>query len=480
MHRRIAWVIVGVVLATLFVASATIGVLSAWRAPETARADLAEQAEAVATRLDQRILGTTPREQLVGAGCGTLSALREIDCGLVRLDGALQLNARNASETGLPVRVDPAGLEDNQVVSGRSGRVVYAIIPIRASLNARGNPTGFQVIVLSERVRSPLQPVRGWFMLATILTLALGLLAAWLLSRRLTRPLADAQAATQRIAAGDLTARLASDGDPNDELVGLARSINQMAAALERSKVVEQQFLLSVSHDLRTPLTSIRGYAEALGDGTLTDVGKGAAVIEREASRLERLVRDLLDLAKLDARAFRFEPQVLDLAAMAQRAVEALAPGAAAEGVTLSSTLAPLAPDGGDGPPVAVVADRDRLAQVIANLIENALKFATTRVVVSTGMDATTAWLTVADDGPGIAPEDRPHIFERLYVSKHAPVRKEVGSGLGLAIVGELTTAMGGRVEVSANQPHGTVMWLTFPRSVPPGPTAPTPPTAET
>jgi two-component system OmpR family sensor kinase len=453
-HRRIAWVIVGVVLATLAVAGTTIAAISAVRAPEQARRELVREAGALQGRLDRPVAGNTARAELARSGCAVVAILREIDCGVVRRDGSLQLSERNVTETGLPATVDRARLDRGEIVSGRNGSLVYAVVPVRPEAAGRGLLPAEAVIVLSRRTSSPLAPVRGWFVVASAFTVALGLVAARVLSGRLTRPLADATAATRRIAAGDLSARVEARGRSDDELAGLAGSINQMAEALERSRVLEQQFLLSVSHDLRTPLTSIRGYAEALADGTLTDVAKGAAVIEQEAGRLERLVRDLLDLSKLDARSFRLDLQPVDLAAVAVAAAEALRPDAEAGGVTLSAA---------PGPPAVVVGDPDRLAQVVANLVENALKHAAGRVEVTVAVDPVSAWLSVADDGPGIAAEDRPHVFERLYVSRHAPTRREAGSGLGLAIVHELVTAMGGTVQALGNEPRGTRMVAGFP-----------------
>ena len=129
------------------------------------------------------------------------------------------------------------------------------------------------------------------------MVLLVGALVALRLSRRLTQPLREATLATATIAHGDLSVRLPVGGDrPNDELDELALSINAMAAELQRSRDLEQQFLLSVSHDLRTPLTSIRGYAEAISDHTSADPAWAAGVIETEARRLDRLVQDLLDL----------------------------------------------------------------------------------------------------------------------------------------------------------------------------------------
>jgi two-component system sensor histidine kinase BaeS len=227
-----------------------------------------------------------------------------------------------------------------------------------------------------------------------------------------------------------------------------------MAATLERSKALEQSFLLSVSHDLRTPLTSIRGYAEAITDGATSDPGWAAGVILSESRRLERLVRDLLELAKLQARGFSFAPARADLSQLAVEALEGAAPDAASAGVRLGSQCPG---------PVPVLVDRDRMAQVLANLVENAMKYATSSVQVGTQAAQGVALAWVDDDGPGIAADDRPHVFERLYVTKREPRRKEIGSGLGLAIVHELVTAMGGTVTAEGAPSGGARMVVRLP-----------------
>ena len=230
-----------------------------------------------------------------------------------------------------------------------------------------------------------------------------------------------------------------------------------MAEVLERSKGVERQFLLSVSHDLRTPLTSIRGYAEAIADGALPDPAEGGHIILSEARRLERLVGDLLDLAKLESRSFALTLGPVDLVDVAAGTVDGFRPETGEAGVTMELVT-------GDEPTV-VNGDADRLAQIAANLLQNALKFARSEIRVSVESADGWARLAVSDDGPGIAPEDLPHVFERLYVSRHQPQRKEVGSGLGLAIVRELVTAMGGTVQASAAETGGACLSVLLPLS---------------
>ncbi|MGZ4693328.1 MAG: sensor histidine kinase, partial [Acidimicrobiales bacterium] len=311
-----------------------------------------------------------------------------------------------------------------------------------------------------------------WFIIASVLVLLVGALVAARLSRRLTKPLTDATEATARIAEGDLSVRLPDHGGGStDELDDLARSINEMADSLARSRGLEQQFLLSVSHDLRTPLTSIQGYAEALADGAVPDERAAAGIILAESRRLERLVRDLLDLAKLEARQFSLDLVPVDLDDLVSDSVDGFR--REVEGAGLQLRLAR------SGTHVAAIADPDRLAQVVANLTENALKYASGSITLAVIADPLAPRVEVSDDGPGIASEDLPHVFERLYVTGHQPVRKEVGSGLGLAIVRELVDAMGGTVRAEAAPGGGARMVVTLrPASTPVTAAVPPPPPA--
>jgi two-component system sensor histidine kinase BaeS len=268
--------------------------------------------------------------------------------------------------------------------------------------------------------------------------------------------------AARRIAGGELATRLPDPpAGATDELSDLVRSVNAMAAELQRSRDLEQQFLLSISHDLRTPLTSIRGYAEAISDNTTTDPAWAAGVIGAEAQRLDRLVQDLLDLARLRARSFSLHPAPVDLGEVVRVAAEAFRPDADEAGVQLLVTT----PAG-----ITIHADGERVAQVVANLVQNALKFARAQVSVGVSSAGGTGVVAVDDDGPGIPADDLPHVFERLYVAGHQPVRRESGSGLGLAIVSELVDAMGGQVGAQSSPIGGARLAARFPLAPAPAP----------
>lgn len=457
MRRRVTIAILGTVLATLVVAGlGTLALAGAGARSETER-ELRDQAEATATILTVRrgpVEAEQPRLLLREQFNRVRNALEVDDLGLVVIRGDDSIGAELSDPLPDGVTVEdlqPERLRSGEVVSGSFGRnEVFAAAPISESAASLG------VVVLTRSVERAVGPAFGWFLLASGITIALGAVVSHRLASQVTKPLREATAATARIAGGDLDVRLPEkEGARRDEVEDLSRSINEMARTLQRSRGLEQQFLLSVSHDLRTPLTSIQGYAEAVADGTAPDARAAAGVILTEARRLDRLVQDLLELARLESRQFRLEVVPVDLAAGARRGVEGFRPEAEAAGLAVVVDV----PD----EPVWVGGDPDRLGQVLANLIENALKFAGSRIDVRVVDHPLGPRLEVGDDGPGIAPEDLPHVFERLYVARHEPVRKESGSGLGLAIVRELVEAMGGQVSATAGPDgRGTRMVAVF------------------
>ena len=220
------------------------------------------------------------------------------------------------------------------------------------------------------------------------------------------------------------------------ELASLAESFNHMADELEHARDAERAFLLSVSHELKTPLTAVIGYAEGLADGTI-DADAAAATIAKEAARLDRLVRDILDLARMNKHEFSVRSEPVDLAEVAAECRRRHETQAAAYGIELAL-------DAHDG--AEANGDADRLLQALSNLVENALRVSpaggTVRIVARPGL------LAVEDEGPGLSPDDIPRAFERFFLYSRFAGSRPVGTGLGLAIVDELARAMGGVVDV--------------------------------
>jgi len=435
MTRRITLTMVAVVTGALLVV--TLGTLFVTRleARAQARRELGQQAARLARRIE-----TVQRVGLAGVQV----ALRLEDGAVAcfgpscRTPGALPAGITQ-EDLDLPV------LRRGRAVTGTRGALAFAAAPAPRGEN-------LMVVVLTRRIGSTPQVLGPWFFVLVVGILVAAAAVAANLGRRMTRPLGEARAATRRIAAGDLAARVPEHPGDGDELVELARSINSMAEILERSRGLERQFLLSVSHDLRTPLTSIRGFADALAEGRATDPAQAASVITAETRRLERLVGDLLELAKLDARRFSLDIRSTDVAEVASDTAEGFRPAADAAGVALTVGW------GRGRPGLFASADPDRLAQVLANLIENALKFARSSISVDAGRDAAGLLsVRVTDDGPGITTDELPHVFEPFWRSGRAPTR-QVGSGLGLAIVAELVAAMGGTVRAESAPAGGTSM----------------------
>ncbi len=432
MRRRILLAIVATVALALVLAGTGTYLLLGRQAARTTETNLRSEAEGLSGLID---LARASPNALVGQK-RIVGGLRLEGIAVVAIDRRGMLRGEPPDGVGaadLPMDALRAGI----TISGRHGSLVWAAASVPTD---RG---GAVTVVLTRRAEHPPAPV-GWFLLGSAIALAVAAAVAWWLSSNLTRPLREAHGATIRIAQGDLTARLPEPrAADHDELADLARSINAMAAALERSRGLERQFLLSVSHDLRTPLTSIRGYAEAIADGTAPIAADAARVIGSEAQRLGRLVADLLDLARLDARGFQFELQTVPVAEVVSETGEGFRPAADVAGIDLQVT--------GPGPGALALVDPDRLAQAVANLVENGLKYATGHLWVDTRPDdAGQICISVVDDGPGIPTADLAQIFERLYVADRRPARGAGSSGLGLAIVRELVQAMGGTVHAQS------------------------------
>jgi two-component system phosphate regulon sensor histidine kinase PhoR len=230
--------------------------------------------------------------------------------------------------------------------------------------------------------------------------------------------------------------------------------------AMEAANRVRQDFVANVSHELRTPLTSLRGYAETLLGGGLEDADHREGfvrTIHDQAVRLEALIADLLSLAELERPGAGLRLAALDLREVVERQAAALRPRATAAGLALHV-------EGGE--PVPVEADRARIEQVIANLLDNAVKYTERgEISVMLGGDSDRAWCEVVDTGPGIPHEDQPRIFERFYRVDKARSREKGGTGLGLSIVKHIVQLHGGTVTVRSSPGQGSTFRFEIPRA---------------
>lgn len=434
MRRRIGIALIGMVAASLVLAGLGAIILASVTDRANDEDELREQTDAMRD-LAREIT-------LVQNDSSTENTERQ----LLRLSNTLNLGgigiiviAPNGEEFGtLPPGITREDLNldvirTGAIDSGQKDGLIWAA----GGTNAISG--GQRLVVLTREPDPIIAPAFRWFLLAGAATILVAILVTVRLSRRLVDPVREASETATLIAAGDMSARIDErHAKAGAELADLVGSVNSMAGSLERSRALERQFLLSVSHDLRTPLTNIRGYAEALTDGAADDPAAVGGIIESESRRLERLVGDLLLLARLEGTGFEYTLATHDLRLIVDHTVDGLRPEAGDRGIDLTVR----APDS----PVRATVDHDRFGQVVANLVGNALKFADHHVDVTLWYADEMIHLAVGDDGPGISDGDLPHVFERLYVAQQNPKIKESGSGLGLAIVRELVEGMGGSV----------------------------------
>ena len=447
MRRRLLLAMVGLVAVVLVIAGAGSLILTRNAARNQAQQQLVSEVNSLTS------------SKIESQSLRVLNVLRTT----LKLEDAdvIRINRVGEVVTPLPKNltaqdIDVAAVQSGQTTSGRTGSTVYAVAPVMLSqqelkvLEARSQRhVAFEgtFAVLLTRDVSGLGPSWGYFIVAGGAALLVAALVAWQMSRRMARPLVEAMEATGRIASGELTSRVPVRRGDYPEFASLAGSINDMAQRLDDGRARERHLLLSVSHDLRTPLTSIRGFAEAVHDGAIDDSARAADVIIAESRRLERLVGDLLDLSKLEARQMSIDLRPTDVVEVVTTTAEGFRPATTTNGLVL------VVPGLEHGLPGAtpVMADPDRLAQLLANLLENAITFARTTVTVGLTVDQATGGcvITVEDDGPGITQGDLQRVFERFYRADRGPNRL-MGSGLGLAIVAELAMAMGGTVRAES------------------------------
>ena len=275
---------------------------------------------------------------------------------------------------------------------------------------------------------------------------------AWYLSRRITRPVLGLSKAADEIAEGRYAVAV-PEVPSRDEIGHLTERFRQMAARLSEAEELERNFLMSVSHELRTPLTAIRGHVEALREGLVEDPEARAEsldVISAEADRLERLVGDVLDLAKLDTHRFTLLREEVDMGRLLDRAYASFGEEARRREIDYRCEIS--------ARPV-IVTDGDRVLQIISNLLANAFRWTPDggRVELSLSAENGKIAVAVGDSGPGISPEEWERIFRPFWS------RDGGGTGLGLTIARELAVALGGSIELESEPGKGSRFQLVLP-----------------
>ncbi|GBE57723.1 sensor histidine kinase YycG [bacterium BMS3Abin01] len=320
-----------------------------------------------------------------------------------------------------------------------------------------GQLAGAVIVSKSVSALQPWRPLAGEFLIAALIALAISLLFAVLLARHLSRPLHQITQAAVAVADGDFSKQVTVDSQ--DEIGRLADAFRFMTGEVQKSQQQQRQFVINVSHELKTPLTAITGHVQALRDGVVEGpeaVGRSLEVISTETDRLNRLIEDLLSLAKFDARQFELRNSSFSLDEVLAAVVEGFSREARERQVELGRT-------GEAG--LELTTDQDRLRQILANLVQNALSHtpAGGKVSIEAAGEGDRARITVSDTGAGISSEDLPHVFDRFYRSQGAA--REAGLGLGLAISRELAQAMGGDISARSRPGEGSGFTLTLPLS---------------
>jgi signal transduction histidine kinase len=465
LRGRLALAAIGGLIVAAVVFAAVGGGLVRSQGKAVARAELDRQAKALA--------GIVSAQAEKQATSGVEFALFIDTANLKALIGpnsdisytGLQLTPGGDNPTGEIPSVAAREIDYALLEEGEAQRIDYTLPgesrPTEASAAAvflGGESVG--AILLS---RPPGDPASAWPDVASRVSTAAGLglgvalLLTLLLTSRITRPLTALQSATHRVAGGDLRTELGPTG--TQELDELGSDFNLMVRRLAEREGETREFLMRVTHDLRTPLTAIRGHAAALVDGVVpeADVPRSLSAIEGESGRLESLVADLLDLAKLDAERFDLDLSPVQPAGILDRAFDAMEAEALNRGVAFERGIDDLAP---------VVTDESRVQRIVSNLLDNAIHWTPRGGTVRLEGHAREGGgfsACVSDTGPGIPESEQEQIFE-AFQSQETPDGRR-GSGLGLAISRQLARALGGDVRVESREGAGSRFVLDVPAS---------------
>ena len=388
--------------------------------------------------------------------------------GSLRGIDRLVQRAIGRTESGAPARILPYALADH------TGRVVVAGGPWERGEDVPGAvlDNGVPVIVSGEQVGTVLLLSLEWernafeqryltgvnraLFLGALGGTAIAVLLGALLAGALTRPLREMADASNAMARGQLEQQVPVRSD--DELGELARAFNKMSAELARITSQRRQMTADIAHDLRTPLTVLAGYLEAMEEGALTPSPQRLATMQQEVAGLTRLVEDLRVLSLADADRLELQLEETDIPNLLARVRDLYAPQAQHQNVDLQLHVAPDLP--------ALRLDPARMRQVIGNLVGNALRHTGDGGVVALEAlrhDASGVLLRVRDTGSGIAAEDLPHIFDRFYKSDSARAEGRGASGLGLAIARSLVEMHGGTITAQSAPGQGATFTIRLP-----------------
>lgn len=445
---------------------------------EVHKTELKDRAENIAGSLSGFWTGEAEQTQghgRTGQGTGYGAYLRLLDdiamTDVWIVDRNLDQITRGLGQASLAYNDLPPGAED-VITAAMDGKTMFSenfgvflgvpAVTVAAPIALKSGET-VGVVLLHEQIEN----IRGAtksgliiLLLSMVAAILISFFIAQVLAERFTKPLNDMKTAALKIGGGDYAAK--TGVMQNDEIGQLATVLDDMAKKLDTAskegaklEKLRQDFIANISHELRTPVTVIRGSLEALCDGVVSSpqmVEEYHRQMLSESSYLERLVSDLLDLARLQNSDFAMEMSEVDLKEIANEALRSIRRVADEKNVEIQFFL--------DGKSFDVFGDYGRLRQMLLILLDNAVKFSPNggTVEVSLSVKQNVITLSVRDEGPGIAPEDLPHIFERFYKQRSEENKK--GTGLGLAIAKQIADRHNAIIEVDNRPDGGTEFWL--------------------
>lgn len=357
---------------------------------------------------------------------------------------------------GAPVRTpDGGGMGPGMGMGGMATGRGY----VEREVVVDGAPVGSVRLGFGAPASGAVQQIAwAWIIAAATVALVTALVVSWYVTRRISRPLTRLTATARTFAAGDRAAR----ADPTDvgapgELGELARAFDATAEQVERSEAARRRMAADLAHELRTPLAALQAGLEELRDGLVEPDQERLDALHRQSLRVGRVVEDLAELSAAESASLTLRRTSTDLGRVVEEAVAEARPTLDAAGLTVEAHI---------DDEVVVIGDPDRLHQVIGNLLTNTARHCRPgdAVTVSVHAAGERAEIDVADTGPGIAPADLPHVFDRLWRGRADT--DAAGSGIGLAVVRELVVAHGGTVTVDSDGAHGTTFTVTLPRTL--------------
>ena len=407
--------------------------------------------------VDQIVIGSGGMPMMMGMSRAQMERMHR------QMMGQMPMMAGVDMWTGMGLRVIVADTSGRVWVDTggnlKGERLSSAALAQAVPIDVDGRRVGFVLVTPLGSGNTPealfLQTVTRAVLLVSLGMGLLSLIIAAFIARQITAPLRRLAGAAYRVARGDLSVRVPVKGEDDLARVGLA--FNRMAVALERQRHLRRQLMNDIAHELRTPLSVIQAHVEALIDGVFPPTPENLRPIHEQTLLLRRLVEDLRELALAEAGELKMAQDDLDMVRVIRRAVGSMRPTAEQKGVTLQEDIR--------GATLPTRGDAQRLEQVLLNLLSNAVRHTPPggTVTVRAWQERGRVYVQVRDTGPGIPPEDLPHVFERFWRGDRSRSRETGGTGLGLAIARRWVEAHGGRIWAESPPGQGAIFTFALP-----------------